>query len=257
MKNTIPLILAILLALAAVFAVSRMISHNQTAAEETISVIAATRDLEKGSILDKGFLMERVIPIRSYTERSITWDKKDTIIGQEVERFIKSGDFIFYSDIGLSHGISASIGEKEWAVSVSLAPCALTGMLRPGDEIAVIGRFVMKSREEPGMMSEKSDGEDELVTAVIIPRVRVIGVGSSDTVQGQSGEIIVALPPQLAQTLVEAQNRATLFPALRRSNDQSVLNRLDAGVVNEKTFDDLIKGLKTVQVKEVPLGKSQ
>ena len=48
MKNSIPLILAVLLGLAAVFAVSKIISTNTAKVEEKVKIVAATRDLAAG-----------------------------------------------------------------------------------------------------------------------------------------------------------------------------------------------------------------
>ena len=55
MKNSIPLILAVVLGLAAVFAVGRVISSNIAQQEETIDVVAAQRDIPAGEILADGF----------------------------------------------------------------------------------------------------------------------------------------------------------------------------------------------------------
>ena len=48
MKNSIPLILAVLLGLAAVFAVNKIISENSAVTEEKVKIVAATRDLAAG-----------------------------------------------------------------------------------------------------------------------------------------------------------------------------------------------------------------
>ena len=53
MKNSIPLILAVLLGLAAVFAVSKIISTNTAKIEEKVKIVAATRDLMAGEVIDR------------------------------------------------------------------------------------------------------------------------------------------------------------------------------------------------------------
>jgi Flp pilus assembly protein CpaB len=85
--------------------------------------------------------------------------------------------------------------------------------------------------------------------------VRILDIGSGDGISREEGAnvraVIVALPPQQAATLVAAQRVAELYPALRKSDDSSSLNRLDGGVVDDSTFLDLRKGLTPVKVPEI------
>ena len=41
-----------------------------------------------------------------------------------------------------------------------------------------------------------------------------------------------------------------LYPALRRTGDSGTLKRRDVGMVTEKTFDDLRKGLEPVTLPD-------
>ena len=61
MKNSIPLILAVLLGLAAVFAVSKIISTNTARIEETVKIVAATRDLSVGEVIAEGPATEEAV----------------------------------------------------------------------------------------------------------------------------------------------------------------------------------------------------
>jgi len=60
------------------------------------------------------------------------------------------------------------------------------------------------------------------------------------------------LPPQQAQVLIAAQREAQLTLALRRSGDAVAINRMDTGMVDADTFDKLLKGLKAVELPEIP-----
>ena len=60
MKNFIPLILAVLLGLAAVLAVGRLLQSRKQAAEKVTSVVAVARDVAAGDVLTAGSVMEKL-----------------------------------------------------------------------------------------------------------------------------------------------------------------------------------------------------
>jgi Flp pilus assembly protein CpaB len=256
MKNSIPLIMAVLLGLAAVFVVSRMMKKSSDTREGMVLVVAATRDLGvKEEILD-GYIWAREIPESALSSRHVLWSKATMILGQAMLRSIAKNDFIMLNDVGMSKSLNLLVGEGEWAVPVTFSDNGITQFLQPGDEIAILGTFSIKKSIPSKDLSAEPVVIEERATSVIFPSVRILDIGSGDGISREEGNseraVIVALPPQQAATLVAAQRVAELYPALRRANDSSSLNRLDGGVVDDTTFSELRKGLTPVKIPEIP-----
>lgn len=256
MKNSIPLIMAVLLGLAAVFVVSRMMKKSSDTREGMVLVVAATRDLGvKEEILD-GYIWAREIPESALSSRHVPWSKATMILGQSMLRSIAKNDFIMLNDVGMSRSLNLLVGEGEWAVPVTFSDNGITQFLQPGDEIAILGTFSVKKSIPSKDLSAEPIVVEERATSVIFPSVRILDIGSGDGISREEGNnqraVIVALPPQQAATLVAAQRVAELYPALRRANDSSSLNRLDGGVVDDTTFGELRKGLTPVKIPEIP-----
>ena len=90
---------------------------------------------------------------------------------------------------------------------------------------------------------------------MIFPRVRILDIGGGDGIRREDrstggATIVVSLTPQQATTLVAAQRTMDLYPALRRTGDSGTLKRRDVGMVTERTFDDLRKGLEPVSLPD-------
>jgi Flp pilus assembly protein CpaB len=256
MKNSIPLIMAVLLGLAAVFVVSRMMKKTSDTREGMVQVVAATRDLSiKEEILD-GYIWAREIPESALSSRHVPWSKATMVLGQSMLRSIAKNDFIMLNDVGMSKSLNLLVGEGEWAVPVTFADNGITQFLQPGDEIAILGTFSVKKSIPSKDLSAEPIVVEERATSVIFPNVRILDIGSGDGISREEGNnvraVIVALPPQEAATLVAAQRVAELYPALRRANDSSSLSRLDGGVVDDTTFAELRTGLSPVKIKLVP-----
>jgi len=254
MKNFVPLILAVLLGLAAVLAVGRLLSARKQAKEKTTTVVAAARDIDEGQILSADVVMKREIPASAMPAQSIYWSRSEMVLGQKALRRIAQNDYVLLSDIGLSRSLAAIVGEGEWAVSISVPKQGVSRVVRPGDEVAIIGTFEITTQVETADLSAPAEQAEKEATLVLFPRVRVLDVGGASAGPGADtgSEIIVSLPPQQAQVLIAAQRKAQLTLALRRPDDEATINRLDAGMVDEATFDALLEGLKSVKVPKIP-----
>ena len=125
MKNYIPIILAVLLGLAAVLAVSRMISQNKTAPEDEAWVVVAQRDLNENDVLQADSVQKKVIPVSARPAEAIVWSKRSLIVGQTLKRRVQAGDYILMPDINLMRSMSALVGEGEWAVTINVANASM------------------------------------------------------------------------------------------------------------------------------------
>ena len=79
-KNIIPLILAVVLGLAAVYAVNRLLlQKNSLAEEEMIEVIAAARNLQPGDVLTEGSYTKKKIQKSARPAKAILWAQSSII----------------------------------------------------------------------------------------------------------------------------------------------------------------------------------
>ncbi len=250
MKNFIPLILAVVLGLAAVLAVGRLLMAQKMAGEETITVVAAVRDIQQGQELTRDMIRPKEIPISAVPAQAINWSRSEMILAQKALRPITANDYVMLTDVGFSRSLANILGDGEWAVSLPLPGEGISSMVQPGDEVAIIGHFSVQITEPSADISAPAVVVEKEATLVLFPRVRVLEiVGSQGGMDGGGGEIILALPPQQAQALIAAQRRADLSLALRKPNDESNLSRSDAGLVDELTFQQLMTGPKTVVIQ--------
>lgn len=253
MKNTVPLVLALVFGVAAVVGVSRLISSNAAEEEKKyVYVVAAARDIvfRDGEIKDSWLLRKRV-EISSLPAKAIRWDMANSVVGQTVVRTVAKNDYILSSDIsGVEVRLANAVAVGEWAVPVSFANPTLVKFLKPGDEIAILAASTTSRMKSSRDKSQKPDVVEQESMSVLFPCVRILDVGRGDAIrrtEDYGGEtIIVSLTPRQAMTLAAAQRKMELFPALRRANDVNALRRRDVGVVDEKTFQELKQNLETV-----------
>ena len=253
MKNFIPLVIAVLLGLAATLAVGRLLRERARLEEDTVMVVAAARDITENDALTDNSIMQKEVPLSARPAQAIFWSRSDMVAGQRALRSIAQGDYILLSDVGLSRSMGDIVGEGEWAVTLHVAAGGIADVVQPGDEVAVMGTFKIKTTRETADLSAKAQTIEKEATLVLFPRVRVLSVGQKNVKeQSEGNEIIVALPPRQAQVLIASQRRASLTLALRRPGDDAAISRMDAGMVDESTFDRLLKGLEPVVMPEVP-----
>ena len=254
MKNTLPLVIAIVLGLVAVFAVSRMIRPKDSdKVAQYIYVVSAAKDVTpKDGAIKESWLMKRRVESASAPSKAILWSQINRVVGQTTMRTISRGDYVLASDVaGLEIRLSGTLAEGEWAVPITFSDPALVRFLQPGDEVAILGTSVTQETVQQTDMSEQPETIDVRSTSVIFPCVRILDIGKGDGIRRDedmmgNGTIIVALTPQQAATVIAAQRTMELYPALRRSNDTHALKRRDVGVVNDATFKSLKENLENV-----------
>jgi len=257
MKNAIPMIVAVVLAAAAVFAVSRMIKPKDEGGEKRqVEVVAAAKPIAVNAEITDSMLRKRVVDISAVPAKAIPYSQKNRVIGQKVTRSIADGDYVVLDDVaGRGRTLSELVGEGEWAVPVTFADSSLVQFLEPGVEIAILGTFSVKKTIPKMDGTEKPDVVEEEATSVVFPCVRILDIGHGDGIRRdedgrRSGTIVVSLTPQQATTLVAAQRTMDLYPALRRPDDTGSLKRRDVGVVTDKTFEKLRANLEPVVLQD-------
>lgn len=261
MKNIIPLIVSVVLGLAAVYIVSKLLfEKEENDTENKVSVVVAARALNAHDELTQGSLTYKDIPQSAVPKNALLWENVSLAYGQQLPHAVSQDDYILMTDIRIQTTLSDCARQGEWTVPVTFSDPALVRMLMPDDEIAIISTYVSPSVAIDKNMKE-SDGSgvkmsESRETSVLLPCVRVIGIaneqGSFREGGGSSGTIFVSLPPQQAMILIAAQRESELYPVLRKRNDSAALNRKDSGVVNADTFSKIRKGLVPAELPEIP-----
>ncbi|WP_294482422.1 hypothetical protein [uncultured Victivallis sp.] len=261
MKNIIPLVVSVILGLAAVYLVSRLLFENKNAdLENKVSVVVAARDLDARDELSQGSLTYKDIPESAVPRNALLWENVGLAYGQQLPHAVSQDDYILMTDIRIQTTLGDCARQGEWTVPVTFSDPALVKMLMPDDEIAIISTYVSQNVSIDKDMTV-SDGSgvkmtESRETSVLLPCVRVIGIaneqGSFRESGGSSGTVFVSLPPQQAMILIAAQRESELYPVLRKRNDSVALNRKDGGVVNADTFAKIRKGLVPAELPEIP-----
>jgi len=159
MKNYMPLIFAVLLGLAAVAGVSRLLSERKQASESTVYLVAAAREIGRNEEVTEGMIMRKDVPISAMPAAAVPWNRRNLLIGQKASRLVQMGDYLYYSDAGLSGSLGDVIGEGEWAVNLG-GEKSIAHLLRPGDEVAILGTFsgqLKKDESEVAALLEKRE----------------------------------------------------------------------------------------------------
>ena len=251
MKNAIPIIIAVVLGLAAVFAVSRTLARQGNShVGKTVMVIVANGNLKNGGVVGPENLRGVNVPVAYAPKQHILWDQKSSVLGQTLVRDVAAGDYVQWNDIGHATSAGESVGEGEWAVPVKFSNGSLVRMLKPGDEIAIIGMFDvgMEKASTSSNADEEPEIEKKTITTVLFPLVRIMG-------KTDGGEILLSLPPKQAMTIIAAQEQATLFAALRRPHDEKSTNRKDNGMFDGSAFAKMLKGCPEIEIPDQPFNK--
>lgn len=251
-RNIIPLVLAVILALAAVFAVNRLIGQKAAkASEEMIAVVVAARPLAPDDLINEGAYTKKVIPRSAAPSKAISWQQASMILNQKMKTSVSPGDYIVLDDIGVGRGLSDMVGDGEWAVSISLNGGAITSRLRPGDEIAIVGTYTLEEKTKSPVVGQEAKTTSRKITTVILPQVKILALDGNRQQGGD--EFILALPPTQAQMLLGAQAQGVeLSPALRKPHDETNLNRTTTGLVDADTFNNLAQGVERTTIPAVP-----
>ncbi|MGN0833630.1 MAG: SAF domain-containing protein [Kiritimatiellia bacterium] len=251
MKNVIPLIVAVVLGLVAVLAVNRTLAKSDKGhSGNKIVVLVANGNLKSGHVVGKESFRSVEVPLAYAPKQHVLGDQRMSIVGQMLTRDVAAGDYIQWNDLGQSRGTGESVGEGEWAVSVGFQNADLVKMLKPGDEIAIVGMFdvaVEKAAKSADVDAEKTI-EHKKVTTVLFPQMRIMELTDA-------GTVLFSVPPQQAMTLLAAQEQATLYAALRRPHDEKATNRKDSGVFDGTAFAKMLSGCPEITIPDKPFNK--
>lgn len=253
MKNAIPLVLAVVLGLMAVFSVSKMLSKKDANQHgQMVSVLVANGNLRSGGVISKEGFRSVAVPLMYAPKQHILQEQENAIMGQTLSRDVAAGDYLQWNDIGGTSSLGESVGEGEWAVTVTFENGDLVRMLKPGDEIAIVGMFDVREVKDSGSADVNAPKVEErkIVTTVLFPQVRIMGI------VGRGG-VLLSLPPTQALTVIAAQKEAKLYATLRRPHDEKSTNRKDSGMFDASAFVKMLNGCKEIDIPDQPFNKAK
>ncbi|MBR4665680.1 MAG: hypothetical protein IKO93_17585 [Lentisphaeria bacterium] len=249
MKNIIPVIVAVVLGLAGVFAVNRIVSKQSVKPEEKIMICAASRTLKANETVSEEYIYPKAVSVSSLPQQYIAYDNRNMVIGQKTLFPIAKNDYILLSNVGTTSSMSNVLSDGEWGCPVKFSDTTLLNVIQPGDEIAIIAlyqyRQIIKREKD---VNAKAEEITRQVATVLYPQVRVL--------EKRGSSIIISMPPQQAIALTAIQQRAQLFPLLRKANDSKGLNRKAGGIfeLSNEFFAELADGLQKIEIPSVPSG---
>ena len=249
MKNVIPVIVAVVLGLAGVFAVNRMVSKQTTKAEDKIPICAASRTLKVNETITEEYIYPKEVGVSSLPQQYIAYENRNLVIGQKALLPIAKNDYILLSNVGTSSSMSNVLGDGEWGCPVRFSDTTLLNVIQPGDEIAIVALYqyteVVKKEKD---VNAKAHEITRQVASVLYPQVRVL--------EKRGSTIIISMPPQQAIAITAIQQRAQLFPLLRKANDTKAQNRKAGGQfeLSNDFFAKLTDGLQKIEIPSVPSG---
>ena len=118
MKNVIPLVVATLLGLAAVFAASKAMRNNEQPEERKRQVVIVTGDIGAGEAIPESRVGLKWVPESSVPKNAIDAANIAFTYNQRAVHPIMKGDYVLYPDLELDQSKSRALGDGQWGVPV-------------------------------------------------------------------------------------------------------------------------------------------
>lgn len=222
--------------------VEKLKEHLRGKAKKT-NVVAAAKPLPKGTVITMDVIGNKNVweeGLRGHAVRSEDYRK---ILGRKLEQSLESGATVFWSDLegGKTgyQGLSRDIGLGMRGVSIAVSGAnAVSGMVRPGDTVDVLGSFMFDSEGAPA--------ESELVTLTVLQNVTVLATGqeTAKTIDDSRNQhssystVTLEVTPREAEVLVFAQQmKGRLSLTLRNPSDvrfESELPKVDFKLIESE-----------------------
>ena len=255
MKNKFPLIIAIVIGVAALFAIRQYVNKMQQQAAAKLKgepVAAASADIPAGAELTAQMIGAKEVPPQFIPAQAIQGsDQVKLIIGSKTRVAIKAGTIILWSDMANEAvgGLSSIIPTGQAAFAVSIGKGVNSALIQPSDRIDIIGSFAVPKPTQPVPTGTATwrQGSD-VVNVVLLQDVTVLAVGgafggSPKSQGGSGGELTLSLKLPEAQLLMFAQQNGELGAVLRRSGATDIVPRAELPRVTFEKLEEIIGDL--------------
>ena len=267
MKNKFPLVIAIVVGVAALFAIKQYVSKMEQQAAAKLKgdpVVSAAVEIPAGAEITMQMIVAKEVPRQFIPSQAIQGsDSVKLILGAKTRVGVHAGQMLLWSDlVSEAHGgLSSIIPSGEGAFTVTISKGAKSALIQPSDHIDIIGSFAAPKPTQPMPtgVSTWRQGSD-LVNVVLLQNVTVLAVGDSfaggSRSQSAGGDLTLSLTLAEAQMLMFAQQNGELGAVLRREGTTGISSRADLPRVTFEAIDKIIGDLdgkrnyRTVEVQK-------
>lgn len=252
MQQRIVLAIAILAGILAFGLTHRYLKNEReriTAGYKKVLVLAAKKDLPAGTVLETGDLVAKEIFETAVSKSMVFYFKREDgesdvnrIVGKKTRMPLRRGEPVWATHVDIplmfDNSLANAVVDGRRALSIPVSgEAAVSGLIRPGDRVDILGTFVLPSRKTPG--------ETENVTLTVLQDVTLLATGNktdaSDIgVRGGAGgfnAVTLEVTSAEAELLVFAQSmKGRLYLTLRNKSDATYLKELP-----EVTFEEVEK----------------
>ncbi len=217
---------------------------------DDIEVVHALTDIPAGSPLTQDRVEIKKVPQRFLPANPLLYRDLATYLEMPVSETLKKGAMILTSDFAVAEvarTLSGRIPQGERAMSIPVdAISGVSGLLRPGDRIDVLGTFPMGNKDE--VVPEAGGDGVGYVTMNLLQNVTLLAVGqeisdiAADSRQqrGAYSTVTASLTPDESELLTIAQTRGKLTLLLRHRDD------LDTITVKRRTLRSVLEELDII-----------
>lgn len=233
-KKYVPLIVAVVSGLLAVFLINIYIAQQSEEAKKSeearrkdlLSVMVARVDIQAGTTIKENMVKEEIM------HKSLAQPRVATSMDRVVDRIalapIAKGEQILLNKVtlsGMETSLSSKVPKGKRAITIPVDNISsVGGMIRPGDHVDIVGLVPV-----PGLSAEGKQ-VTQLTSLPLFQDVTILAVGQEyTTVPGaQKGEkalspiITLALPPEQANLVAFVQEQGKIRLILRSPEDAQV-----------------------------------
>lgn len=223
----------------------------KTFTADQVEVIHAARDIPEGTPLSADNVTTRKIPQSNLHPSAIRKEALSGYIDVPVARNIPANTMILDTDLmseRSSNTLATRIPPGERAMSVPVdAISGISGLLRPGDQIDILGTFPVGSRDQ---LVEEAGGGSSIgyMTITLLHSVTLLAVGEEisgvgtdpSTARGGYSTVTVSVTINEAELLTIAQTRGELMMLLRHPEDTEI------GSVKRTTLRTVLEDLEVI-----------
>lgn len=219
------------------------------AATRKVTVLGAARTIPRGATIRADDVLPLVLFESGTTGDNIPAEERLSVVGRVAAHTIGEGDPVLWTYLdggrGAGRGLADDVPDGMRAVSIPVSgAAAVSGLVRPGDHVDVIGSFALPG-EEPA-------SETRFVTMTVLQNVTVLATGTatarsrdplgeSGGADGSYATVTLCSTPREAEVLVFAQQmRGRLFLTLRNGSDvyyEEELPRIDFSKIEGELGD--------------------
>ena len=219
---------------------------------DQVEVVKAARNIPAGTPLTKDRITTEKVPERFLPPNPLLEQDLNIYLGSPLAVNVEEGAMILTSDFSVqevSRTLSSKVPPEERAMSLAVdAISGISGLLRPGDRVDVLGTFPVGAKDQ-----QVGDGTGKqsvgYVTMTLLQNVTLLATGqlisdvpNADARQGgQYSTVTLSLTVDEAELMTIAQTRGKIVLLLRNRED------VDVSTVTRRTLRQVMEELEVIQ----------